>query len=1254
MPRKKQGKSKQNKGQPGVFISNLLAPHPTTSSANSNNSNNNNSKTSVVKTTATTSDNKSKHEKHDPLVKKSRLSSFEETLIFRTVLELALANLLCDREEATHSEAATMAPPSESPQATSGFSKLISPVQDLGRTLLGFLVGSSQHHSSQQQQQLDKTTRSEAARTSSKRDSIVSTASTGGRQRPPGHPANPSSTPVLVRRPVSRSLESRNSECLVEEEAAPSGLNASVDKPVQPQANQRKKKKGKQNDSEKSSCSSSLPSQHTDNISLPPKSSELHKKSTNKSDNSTTSTSIPSDCLEKKPPLPSRPETRPPEGDKKQSRSSSSRRKRQAAKKNRDKINSSDESLALRQDNEQKTQAEQSFSGGKQKEVAGVEAAMGNIEIPEAGESSGACEIQDSIEKTITEVRKTDKDTSSSHNNHSVTSECVRERGKSLSCHNVMKKDGPVSLSSCDARIARQQKSHDQHIVENPPTELSTKEKLPCEIFRCGDAPSNSAQCSNSGVAAAETKQLNDGCSPSENIPLMSNVEERQVEKTSERPEEGIRTRRREESFPSPTWEPVPSPSSSHLCAGSAAEPSPPSPAPPPSALIENSLHPASTSSPLSSSIRSNIRPIVNIGLPESSQDDDAQTSRLSCDISCQGEEEEVKKKISTTPTDPSAAVGHSGVTTGSNGANSVCDNSLSPAPSTITTPNPPPPQLISNAGIDKKEVSSSVEHDIVPLQTIVNEKTECCVVSVISNQADCDIKQNKAAVVTDDSVEQGPPTSNHQASCSTSEPSSQSGIPIPPPPPPAGFLTDGIKVKKPVTRADFLKEEFLESPKRKKPPPSREELLLSQLEGLDATFASFLKTQLNIKTSSRERGEADTLERRRGRRKKCESECSADSRPGSAQGARAEAPVCKPPLVAGEGVGFEAPVLQPPLSTEGRVGTDSPVATPLSTEKAEQITLSNAVDLEAPSSQPPLSLCANESPSTPNSDKRSDENKQLSNLTEPLLGEPSPAGLGKQSANLELIHPSENTGIECIVDKKEGEKPGQDNLITGDIETGEEARAGTGAVGEVSSQDTASSMSSLTMTQLREPPSAAQFPDNVDATNNNVSDNISSSSSSSDNTCDPSLVSSIPPPPQTVIKHSSSSQTKMGGSQSTEEEEEPPAAEVGADHLSDSFSDDQTCITATSHHHRPDQSQPNLCKSDSGYSGSSPKQTRKKELTIEEAKRLYSRRLEPAGDTSRRTRVQSEGTEYSDYSDTESDLSEMDGRTFLFYIKRC
>merc|ERR1712142_963788 len=117
-----------------------------------------------------------------------------------------------------------MAPPGKEGVVGSGLSKLMSPVQDLGRSLLGFLIGNPQPtECSPPPIPVRGSSVSNSRASGSKRDSIISTASvtSPGRQRPLGHPAHPSinSTPIVIRRTkadkgakISRSLESQNSQ----------------------------------------------------------------------------------------------------------------------------------------------------------------------------------------------------------------------------------------------------------------------------------------------------------------------------------------------------------------------------------------------------------------------------------------------------------------------------------------------------------------------------------------------------------------------------------------------------------------------------------------------------------------------------------------------------------------------------------------------------------------------------------------------------------------------------------------------------------------------------------------------------------------------------------------------------------------------------------------------------------------------------------------------------------------------------------
>ena len=117
MPRKKQAKGKSR--LPGIYISSLLG-------SNSDKS----KKTEFI-------DKKPSDDLASDAIDNSKLLEYEEAVICRTVVELALANLLLGS-----STKPKMAPPTDS---SSGFSKF----QDLGRSLLGFLIGSGQDQANQ-------------------------------------------------------------------------------------------------------------------------------------------------------------------------------------------------------------------------------------------------------------------------------------------------------------------------------------------------------------------------------------------------------------------------------------------------------------------------------------------------------------------------------------------------------------------------------------------------------------------------------------------------------------------------------------------------------------------------------------------------------------------------------------------------------------------------------------------------------------------------------------------------------------------------------------------------------------------------------------------------------------------------------------------------------------------------------------------------------------------------------------------------
>lgn len=146
----------------------------------------------------------------------------------RVIVEIALLNLLfghqlsdpvsfkSDRDQASCNW--TMAPPptpsvaANDPSVTPGLLRFMSPVQDLGRSFIGFLLGGAASAPGAQAATnglaAAESVRKPAAASnaaSRKRDSVISVSGGGGgggRPRPPGHPANPSShsTPIVIRR----------------------------------------------------------------------------------------------------------------------------------------------------------------------------------------------------------------------------------------------------------------------------------------------------------------------------------------------------------------------------------------------------------------------------------------------------------------------------------------------------------------------------------------------------------------------------------------------------------------------------------------------------------------------------------------------------------------------------------------------------------------------------------------------------------------------------------------------------------------------------------------------------------------------------------------------------------------------------------------------------------------------------------------------------------------------------------------------
>jgi len=147
---------------------------------------------------------------------RSAVTRAQEAVLLRALLELVVVQLAVGVEEINMAPAPTPLPNN---QQGTGLSKLMSPVQDLGRSLLSFLVGTtnpSPTTTSTFPPESEPPPVPPVKRASSKRDSLTSntskrnslvpnssTVASPGRQRPPGHPAHPtatSQTPAAVRR----------------------------------------------------------------------------------------------------------------------------------------------------------------------------------------------------------------------------------------------------------------------------------------------------------------------------------------------------------------------------------------------------------------------------------------------------------------------------------------------------------------------------------------------------------------------------------------------------------------------------------------------------------------------------------------------------------------------------------------------------------------------------------------------------------------------------------------------------------------------------------------------------------------------------------------------------------------------------------------------------------------------------------------------------------------------------------------------
>lgn len=1001
MPRKKSGKSK-NKGSPGVFISNLISsdkPIP-----------------EKVKV------------KPEPSAEVSNnLEIYQEAVILRTVVELALANLLVgNKVPGLRPTQSKMAPPNE--PSGSGFSKFISPVQDLGRSLLGFLIGSNQEPSTQ------TPGRRTNQQNNSKRDSIISTNSvTAGRQRPAGHPANPSthSTPVVVRRIRTSNSFSKSGELdpVKERKNASDSHETSEPDPTKPFAAQRRKKKSRTEDDKVSPIGSV---DNTTNSPVQPlPMSKLVSKQT------------PAPIKSISPNPPSSTTAKPPMqgGNKKRNRSSSNRRKKQAAKKNRDKINlntvenvsghtdpvdaatlqvSLDTVVVLRRKDIRMDNRESGVSVFDPSEVYSTPRT--SLLIPET------------LQIKSNQINNEDREHVTSHVDETSPEDCI-DCGEPC-MENPVTDNSRNEKSSCEnsdsCKIVPENLDSLVNLCEGEDNSVSVDSCYNPEIFDSA-APDNSCLPPNSKLILQSVTEsvtaVNDSSAPDDSgfdcnsciIPDIGSCE---------------------------------APDSCESCV-------------------------------------SDIRQIVDAGLPEF-QDTNLPVQETTRSL--------VTAQTSLIQSHPGneGAPGQEGVTPGSFGDSQ--DTQLE----TVCVQSYP----------EKQESVPPENTEFKPGAEVLDNKA-CCIDFISgSDKESVDIKPRSRNIESETIKE-----NNTVVTELTCVPLSIFTPPAPPPPPPPGFLTENIKIPKIVSRAEKIKEQ--EGQSRKKKSVSREQALLDELSSLDESFACFLKTQLNIKTFSRERDSdselGSNLDRRKVRRKKAESE-SSEGRPGSSLDIKPNSEIHQPQP-------------EPP-------GLSLSVQSILKSEKEEK---NCSVLTQGPSE-------AVETVPV--------ESTELS--PDPLSGTESPTS----PAPAEDLKPMSETDPE---NEKKSEP----------------------------------------------------CTDNVDVTNNNVVE---------ESQCDESEILSKPDrttSPSLVID---CCQDDMGGTHSSEE---------------------QTLSDVTSDYTPESKKVPILSKSDSGYSGSSPKSARKKDLSIDDALRQYNRRI---GETvpveqPKRQRIQSVGTEYSDYSDTDTELSDTEGK---------
>eukprot|EP00092_Neocalanus_flemingeri_P012874 GFUD01013870.1.p1 GENE.GFUD01013870.1~~GFUD01013870.1.p1 ORF type:complete len:1486 (+),score=342.48 GFUD01013870.1:534-4991(+) len=775
MTRKKQQKSK--KSNPGVFISSLLG-------AKSEESKNSESKQELRGDKVDIHRNSEAPQSRDACLTecsevKTVISQYQEVVLLRTVVELALVNLaLGDQQQGQKHSAQgpihpgnVMAPPVKEGAAGSGLSKLMNPVQDLGRSLLGFLIGSPQPSECAPPPipARGSSLMNNKDPQGSKRDSIVSTASitSPGRQRPLGHPAHPSinSTPVVIRRTktdrgvnMSRSMESQDSHIL------PAFLN-------------------------------------TDSVKDYPENMHVNRQSVH-----LTPTCSPpvSTCVS--------PEPRPP--------SSKSRRKR--SKKNA-------------QERKEHDTGNKKVSSPEQTSQPQTEPTIPDLVPQLQAKSTQSCNTQNTAnanQKETVSKQKVDKKTknqnSSTGANKTTSTSQEADRSSPVSRGNDNEDvSEPVCLGEKFNAIqeARLKEQHEPLIIDG--TAVDTE---PCasihatkseDIHKTDDSPCSSVS--------------------TEEVILRRNLSKHLHNNRETRVYEGIED----------NAEYVTARNSIIITGSCNAEQSHDN--------VDQFYESESEVKEVAGQLVGNdeIHPVDNV---TKIVDHQPQTQ-------CKNREksETNHEKLSNTEEEFGDAQTEKKLTA----INEVVDY---PHPE-VTCLNPLVENVLGNP--EPKSGPELTQDESFPASSQIPAFS-----ATDSNERETHAETcNK----TDSAINPVKPVN-----------SAGSSPPIPPPPPPDGFLTEGLKLPKIVTKVNQSKvEETKDTPQKtgtlkKNKQLSREEALLEQLSGLDDTFACFLKTQLSIKINPRERDgvndttQIDTLRRKKERRKRTESECSETAKEGT------------------------------------------------------------------------------------------------------------------------------------------------------------------------------------------------------------------------------------------------------------------------------------------------------------------------------------------------------------------------------------